>query len=308
MNIVISEFMEQAAVAALSARHRVIYEPDLVHDLPRMAELMTDCDALIVRNRTQVNADLLSLAADLSIVGRLGMSMDNIDTAACVARNVTVVSAAGADAISVAEYVIGAILNMRRNVFGLSDEVAGGRWPRQLGASGAEVFAQTLGLVGFGHTARQTAQIARGLGMRVLAHDPAISVDAAIWGLNGTRPGDLSVLLSESDFVSLHVPLTSDTRGLIGARQVALMKPGAFLINTSRGGVVDEAAVVAALQSGHLGGVAFDVFEREPLPADSIWAAAPNALLTPHIAGLTPQSNARASDLVARKILAHFEA
>lgn len=299
--------MQSQAVAALQARHRVIYEPALADDLPRLAELVMECDALIVGNRTQVNEDLLSIATELSIVGRLGAELTNIDVAACVARNITVASAAGANAIAVAEYVIGAILNMRRNVYGLSEEVAAGRWPQQAGAAGGEAHRQRLGLIGFGHTARHTAQIARGLGMQVVAYDPAIAADAAIWGLHGTRPSDLALLLTHSDFISLHLPLTETNRGLIGEREIARMQPGAFLINASAGGIVDEAAVVAALKAGHLAGVAFDVFAQEPLPANTIWAGAPNAMLTPHIAGLTEQSSTRVSDMIARKVLAHFE-
>jgi (S)-sulfolactate dehydrogenase len=224
-----------------------------------------------------------------------------------VARNITVVSAAGANAVSVAEYVIGAILLMRRNVFGLAEDVAAGRWPRQSGGAGREARGARLGLVGFGHTARHTAQIARGLGMDIMACDPAIAPDAAIWSLHGAKPTDLAVLLSESDFVSLHLPLTDATRGVIGPRQIALMKPGSFLINTASGGVVDESAVVAALHSGHLGGAAVDVFAREPLPKDSIWADAPNVMLSPHVAGVTQDSIARASDVVAKKVLGHFD-
>jgi (S)-sulfolactate dehydrogenase len=247
------------------------------------------------------------MAGELSIVGRLGAGLENIDVAACAARNITVVNAAGSDAVPVAEYVMGALLNMRRNVYGLSDEVAAGRWPRQTGAAGGELHAQRLGLIGFGHAARQTAQLARAFGMQVFAYDPAVAADAAIWGLHGARPSDLAMVLAESDVISVHVPLTDATRALLGARQIAQMKPGAFLINTAHGGVVDEAAVVSALKQGHLGGAAFDVFAQEPLLTGSVWADAPNVILTPHIAGITEQSSARMADVVARKILAHFD-
>jgi (S)-sulfolactate dehydrogenase len=306
VNIVISEFMESAAVAKLQVRHRVLYDPQLASDLPRLAEAMADCDALVVGSRTDVSADLLSLSTEISLVGCLGPALGNVDLSACVARNITVVSAAGGNAVSVAEYVIGAILTMRRNVFGLSDEVATGQWPHAAGGAGREAKGARLGLVGYGHTARQTAQIARALGMEVMAFDPAIAADAAIWSLHGARPTDLPLLLSECDFVSLHLPLTDASRGLMGARQIALMKPGAFLINTSQGGIVDEAAVVAALRAGNLAGAAFDVFEQEPLPADSVWKDAPNAMLSPHIAGITQESSARVSEVVASKVLAHF--
>jgi (S)-sulfolactate dehydrogenase len=307
VNIVISEFMEPAAVALLQARHRVMYEPGAGHDLPRLAELVMHCDALIVREHTPVNQDLIALATELSVVGRLSGNASNIDMAACVARNIAVLTVEGTHAVPVSEYVIGAILNMRRNVFGLSEAVAAGQWPHKDAAMGGEVHGQRLGLVGFGQNARQTALLARTLGMQIVAYDPALAHNAAIWQLHGARPSDLAALLAQSDVVSVHLPAVASTRGMLGAAQIALMKPGAMLINTSHGGIVDEVAVVAALKSGRLGGAAFDVFAQEPLPAGSVWHDAPNAMLTPHVAGLTLHTGARASELMARKVLAHFE-
>jgi (S)-sulfolactate dehydrogenase len=298
--------MEPAAVSLLQARHRVVYEPGAGHDLPRLAELVMQCDALIVREHTPVSQDLIDLASQLLLVGRLGKAAGNIDMAACVARDITVLTVEDTHAIAVAEYVMGAILTMRRNVFGFSDEVMTGQWPHKAAAMGGEIHSVRLGLIGFGQTARQTASLARAFGMHITAHDPALAHNAAIWQLHGTRPSDLPTLLAQSDVVSVHLPAVPGTRGMLGASQIALMKPGALLINTSHGGIVDELAVVAALKAGRLGGVAFDVFAQEPLIAGSVWRDAPNAMLTPHIAGLTAQTGLRASEMMARKVLTHF--
>ena len=162
---------------------------------------------------------------------------------------------------------------------------------------GGEISGKVLGLVGFGGIARDVALRARACGMRVMAYDPFLPAGAPGWGKTGGGPGALETLLAEADAVSLHVPLTPDTRQLFDAGRLARMKPGAVLINTARGGIVEEAALADALRSGRLAGAMVDVFEKEPLPAD-----VPNCLLTPQIAGVTRESNVRVSAVVARKV------
>jgi len=163
-------------------------------------------------------------------------------------------------------------------------------------------------VVGFGDIGRRTARLARALGMSVIAHDVAVPAQSALWRDEGVEPHDLDALLAEADVVTLHVPLVAATRNLIDARRLAAMKRGAILVNTARGGVVDEAAVAAALASGQLGGAALDVFDAEPLPAGSPLAGAPNLLLTPHVAGLTQESNVRVSTMIAERVLAALAA
>ena len=172
-------------------------------------------------------------------------------------------------------------------------------------SNGRELAGKTLGIVGFGGIGRLAGRLGRALGMRVIGFDPQIA--RVVRGVERRRrasPAALDALLAEADVVTLHVPLVAATRHLIDAARLARMKPGAILINTARGGVVDEAAVAAALQSGRLGGAALDVFEQEPLPAGSPLAGCPNLLLTPHIAGVTAESNARVSTLIAEKVAA----
>jgi (S)-sulfolactate dehydrogenase len=238
-----------------------------------------------------------------AVVGRLGVGLDNIDLEACAARGIAVVPATGANAIAVAEYVIATAMLLLRGAYRSTAEVAAGGWPRQALGNGREIGARTLGLIGFGSIGRHTARLARGVGMRVVATDAMLEAsDPAFAEANVTAVG-LDELLATADVVSLHVPLLAATCGLMDAARIAAMKPGAVLINTARGGIVDEAAVAGALRSGHLGGAALDVFEHEPLAADHAFAGCPNLLLTPHIAGVTAEANERVSLLIADKVL-----
>jgi (S)-sulfolactate dehydrogenase len=199
----------------------------------------------------------------------------------------------------VAEYVISGILMlMRSRAYFATNEVIAGDWPRTR-LMGREVEGKTLGLVGFGAIGRDVAARAIALGMRVIANDPFIERDDKIWVKAGVSPCDLQYLLRQSDVVSIHTPLTDQTRNLIDGAALRTLKSGAMLINTARGGVVDERALVELLESGALGGAMLDVFETEPLPADSRFKGVPNLILTPHIAGVTEESNARVSAMVA---------
>jgi (S)-sulfolactate dehydrogenase len=170
-------------------------------------------------------------------------------------------------------------------------------------SNGREIHGKTLGLIGFGGIGQLSARLAQALGMRVLAHDPMLAPDAPLWQQSGVECASMAEVLARCDVVSLHVPLTDSTRHLIDAAALAAMRQGALLINTSRGGIVDEAALAQALRSGHLGGAAIDVFEAEPLPAGSPLADTPNTILTPHIAGVTLESNTRVSSLIAERVI-----
>ena len=304
MRIVISEFMDDAAVTQLAAAHDTLYDKGLA-DRPReLAAALAGADALIVRNRTKVDRELLAAGAALKVVGRLGVGLDNIDVDACGERGIEVIPATGANALAVAEYVIGAAMFLLRGAYASSDAVAQGKWPRGALSNGRELAGKTLGVVGFGGIGRLAGRLGRTLGMRVIGFDAQIAPYARIWSDEATAAYGLDALLAEADVVTLHVPLTDATRHLIDATRLAQMKPGAILINPARGGVVDEPAVAAALESGRLAGAALDVFEQEPLPGGSPLAGCPNLLLTPHIAGVTAESNARVSKLIADKVAA----
>ncbi len=298
--------MDEAAIATLNERFHSHYDPGLVDRPDDLVAAMAGAKALIVRNRTQVTGALLAAAPDLQCVGRLGVGLDNIDLAACEARGIAVYPAAGANNISVAEYVVTAVLVLLRRAWFASADVAAGLWPRQ-DLIGREAAGKVLGLIGFGAIARETALRAAALRMDIIAFDPFLKDDDPAW--SHARRVKFDELLAEADAVSLHVPLTDQTRHLINGAALARLKPDAVLINAARGGIVDEPALAEALRNGQLAGAALDVFEAEPLPAKAgaAFAGLSNIILTPHIAGVTEESNVRASAMTAANVLRHLK-
>lgn len=300
-DVVVTEFIEESALADLSREYSVVYDPELVNKPEEIKLLAAEAPALIVRNMTQVRGDVLAACKALKVIGRLGVGLDNIDMEACRARGIQVFPATGANAVAVAEYVIAAAMVGLRNIWNVSDKVAGGWWDRQT-LIFREISGKTLGLVGFGMIAREVATRARALGMRVNAYDPNILPGDPAWTNLGVAHLDLVPLLGASDVVSIHTPLLPSTRNLIDVAALALMKPDAILINTARGGVIDEAAVVAALRLKRLGMAFLDVLEKEPPPANSMFRGVPNLVLTPHVAGNTVESNVRVSSLTVQNV------
>jgi (S)-sulfolactate dehydrogenase len=305
-DIVISEFMAEDSVARLRRYHAVHYDPDLVNQPAALAAEIADARILIVRNRTPVTAALLDRAPNLKAVGRLGIGLDNIDQAACAQRGIQVMPATGANTDAVAEYVIAAALMLRRGAYHSSDAVLSGAWPRAE-LVGREVTSATIGFIGFGAIARAVWARADALGMTAIAYDPLIPGDDPVWQEMEVEQASLEDLLASADIVSLHVPLSDQTRGLLGRDALARMKDSAILINTARGGIIDEAALAEALKAGRLGGAAIDVFAEEPLGADTPLRAAPRLIATPHIAGVTEESNQRVSDMIAERVLSVLE-
>ncbi len=303
MNVVICEFMDEQAVQRLREQHSVSYDPSLVDDPPRLLGQGATADALIVRNRTQVRGELLAVLGRCRVVGRLGVGLDNIDVAGCEEKGIQVVPATGANALSVAEYVVATAIVLLRGAYLSTAEVAAGKWPRQRLGEGREAAGKTLGLVGFGAIGQLTARLARSLGFNVIGFDAMLDADHPAYASTGARCAGLEEVITTADVVSLHVPLVDSTRGMFDAARIDSMKPGAVLINTARGGIVDEAALAAALRKGHLGGAAIDVFAAEPLPRSAHFEGCPNLILTPHIAGVSAESNARVSALIAERVL-----
>jgi len=301
--IVITEFIDERALPALRAKHDVLYDAKLVDDMPRLLKEAAATDAIVARNRTQVRGELLAALKQCRVVGRLGVGLDNIDVPACEARGMKVIPATGANALSVAEYVIGSAMLLLRGAYQSTGAVAAGRWPRNALSNGRETSGKTLGLIGFGSIGQLTAKLAQALGMSVIAYDAMMDADHPAFASSSVRAAGLDEVIATADVVSLHVPLVDTTRNLFNAARIASMKRGAVLINTARGGIVDEVALAAALRSGHLGGAAIDVFGQEPLPASAHLVDCPNLLLTPHIAGVTAEANERVSFLIADKVL-----
>lgn len=306
-DVLISEFMDESAAAELIAEYDVHWDPTLWSKRDELMAQIREARAIIVRNATQVDAELLANARALKVVARMGVGLDNIDVDACRSRDIEVCPSIGANALSVAEYVItAALVLLRGQAFRSTARLVNGEWPRESLARGVELSGRTIGIIGFGSIGQVTGEKARAVGMNVIAYDAMLPADAPAW--QGVKRTDLASLIGEADVVSLHCPLTPETRDLIGPDEMARMQPGAILINSARGGIVNEAACAAALRSGHLGGAALDTFDREPIePAvGALFAGLDNVILTPHIAGVTVEANRRIADVAVvnvRRIL-----
>lgn len=263
--------------------------------------LLRDAHGLIVRSETKVTAALLAQAPSLVVVGRAGVGVDNIDVEEATRRGIVVVNAPTGNTVAAAEHTVALLLAVARRIPQAHASLQRGEWKRPL-FLGAQVRGKTLGIIGLGRVGSQVAQRAQGLQMRVIAYDPFVSAEMA--QQMGVTLVPLERLLREADFVSLHVPLTPATRHLIGEQQLALMKPGAYLINTARGEVVDEEALLRALEEGRLAGAALDVFRVEPPPPDHPLLRHPKVVVTPHLGASTEEAQAEVATEVVQQVLA----
>ena len=271
---------------------------------PALAELLPQAHALIVRSETRVTAELLEQAACLRVIGRAGAGVDTIDVPAATARGIVVVNAPGGNAVAAAEHSLALMFALARRVAPADASMKRGEWLRSR-YIGTELTGKTLGLVGLGRVGGEVARRALGLDMRVLVYDPYVPDEHA--RRNGLEPVDLELLLESSDFVSLHVPLTEATRGLLSAARIDRMRPGAFLVNCARGGLVDEAALLQALDSGRLGGAGVDVYVEEPVSPDDPLPRHPKVVATPHLGASTVEAQANVAAQVASEVLAILE-
>ena len=301
-SILISEFITSQALETLRSKHAVVYEPELHKDRPALIAALQNIDALVVRNLTQVNEEILVGAPRLKVVGRLGVGLENIELPACAKRNIKVIPATGANAESVAEYVVGAAVALTRGFIPATISTLKGEWPRPRFSTYHEFLGKTVGIIGFGSIGRVVAKKANAFGLKCLAYDPMLTQSSV--DLDGfTVPLlPLDQVLSSSDVITLHLPFLPETKNLFNAATLDQMKKGACLINTARGGIVDEKALVERLRSGHLGGAAIDVFEGEPAKDLSRFSGIENLILTPHVAGVTHESNERVSQMIADEV------
>lgn len=306
-DVIVTEFMDELGLEPLRQRFDVVYDAKLVDDRARLLGSLAGARALIVRNRTRVDDSVLAAGPQIEVVGRLGVGLDNIDLGACRKRGVKVLAAEGANEVSVAEYVVaGAIMLLRAGAFHVTGEVIAGKWPREK-VIGQDIMGKTFGLLGFGAIARQVAKRMAPFGVRLLACDPFVPADDAAWRELAVERASIEDLLARSDIVSIHTPLTAKTRHMIGETAIASMRKGAVIINTARGGIIEERALAAALRSGYIGGALLDVVEEEPLRDATHLQDVPNLILVPHVAGVTRQSNLRISELTGRNVLAVLE-
>ena len=265
-----------------------------------LMKIIGEYDAMIVRGRTKVTAAVFNTGRKLRVVGRAGVGVDNIDLVAAKAQNVRVVNAPQSTSLAVAELTLGHLLAVARAVPRGDYNMKKGLWiKKQL--EGVELFGKTLGIIGIGNIGSAVAQRAAAFGMYVLAYDIFKSAEEV--ALRNARMVPLDELYSTSDYVSLHVPLTDKTRGMIDADAIAKMKPGVRIISTARGGVINETALLDALNSGHVAAAGLDVFAQEP-PGLTDLVTHPNVVATPHIGAQTEEAQGRASVDIAREVLA----
>ena len=273
-------------------------------DMEKVKEVIAEVDALLVRSGFKVRRELLEIAPRLKVISRVGAGLDNIDVAYARKKGIEVLNVEGANALSVAEHTIAFILALAKNLFDFDRRVRKGEWDIRYAYRTFEIQGKTLGVVGFGLIGRETARLALGLGMRVLFYDPFVEGE---FGLPVERMNSLGDLLRESDFVSLHTPLNEHTRGMIGEKELRCMKPTAFLINVSRGAVVDMHALCRALQEKWIPGAATDVFTEEPPPANHALFSLENIILTPHVAGLTRECSERVAIKAVENLIRTLE-
>ena len=285
---------------ALGPGIEVDYRPDITRD--ELLKVAGDYEAFMVRSRTKIDRPVLEKATRLRLVARPGTGLDNVDVDYAKSRGVTVVNSPESLVEGVAEHVVLLMLALSRKLVQADTGTKAGRWEKN-SLMGTELRGKVLGVVGLGRIGRRIAEIAKTLGMSVLFYDVIAIPPEVVSGL-GAKVVSLDEVFSAADYVTLHVPMTPDTAHMVGTPRLERMKPTAFLINTSRGGVIDEDALAAALRAGRLGGAALDVFEKEP-PSGAILSA-PNTILTPHIGGQTEEAQASAITAIGEKVRAFF--
>lgn len=297
MKVLVAEPLAAEGLDLLGAEHEVDYRPQLTRD--DFLALLPEYEALVVRSGMKVDAEAISTGRRLTVIGRAGVGVDNIDVDAASAAGIIVVNAPTANTVAAAELTIGLIYSLARNIPAADASLRRGEW-RRSDFLGHELRGRTLGIVGLGKIGLTVAERARAMEMTLLGSDPYVNRDAA--APRAIELVELDELLRRSDVVTLHVPLNDATRGLIDAAALRLMKPGAFLVNVARGGVVDEAALAAALRDGRLAGAAIDVYEHEPV-RESPLLSAPNTVLTPHLGASTREAQQKAGVEVAEQVL-----
>ncbi len=280
-----------------------------VDDRPgrKEAEIITDVaqyDGIIVRSATKITPAILAAATNLKVVGRAGVGVDNVDLAAATSHGVVVMNTPLGNVVSAAEHSIALIFALARNLPAAHQEMREGKWNRK-DQIGVELEGKTLGVVGLGKIGQHVARVLKAAGMRVAGYDPFINPERA--AELGVELLALDELLRQADFVTMHTPKTPQTSGLLNRERLALMKPTARLINVARGGIVDAAALIEALEAGRLAGAALDVFDEEPLPADSPLRKARNLILTPHLGASTAEAQTKVAEAVARQFVAYFK-
>lgn len=291
VNPVLNEILEKNGL-------QITYEPEITAD--QILEKIENFEVIIVRSRTKITKDMIEKANKCQIIARVGVGLDNIDQAAAKEKNIRVINAVEGAMNAVAELVIGLMLSLAREIPRADREVRNGNWIKKE-LMGTELRGKYLGIVGLGNIGKRLGRLARALNMNIIGYD-VVPIDEEFSSEVGLMKADLGTLLSSSDYVSLHVPLLDSTKHLINAEKMSTMKNTSRIINTSRGGVIDEEALYEFLKDGKLGGAALDVFEVEPATSNNL-ASLPNFISTPHMGAQTKEAQSLAANVIAEKII-----
>lgn len=296
--ILIADGLSTEGIAFLEKLGEVNVNPKITAD--ELKAVLPAYQALVVRSRTKVNAAVIAAGSALQVIGRAGVGVDNIDVPAALAAGIVVVNSPMAASVSVAEHTLGLLLALARQIPAADASLKQGKWEKSA-FMGSELSGKTLGLLGLGRIGALVANRAVAFGMSVLAYDPYLT--PAQIAERHAQPATFDAVLQSADYLSLHLPLTAETRGLVSTAQLGRLKKGARVVCVARGGVLDEAALRAALDSGHIAGAALDVFENEP-PLPGSLAEHPRVIATPHVGAQTAEAQTRAGLAIAEEVSA----
>ena len=291
VNPVLNEILEKNGL-------QITYDPEITPE--QIQEKIENFEVVIVRSRTKITKDMIDKATKCQIIARVGVGLDNIDQAAAKEKNIRVINAVEGAMNAVAELVIGLMLSLAREIPRADREVRNGNWIKKE-LMGTELRGKYLGIVGLGNIGKRLGRLARALNMNIIGYD-VVPIDEEFSKEVGLMKADLGTLLASSDYVSLHVPLLDSTKHLINAEKMSTMKNTSRIINTSRGGVIDEEALYEFLKDGKLGGAALDVFEVDPATSNNL-ATLPNFISTPHMGAQTKEAQSLAANVIAEKII-----
>lgn len=303
IKILIADPISDSGLQVFQGNGRFHVETREKMSLDQLKKAVADADAVIVRSETKITADVLTSGKKIKIVGRAGVGVDNIDVVAASRQGVLVVNVPGGNTVSAAEHTLALLLALSRNIPQANAHLKSGEWKRSQ-FTGTELQGKTLGLVGLGRIGREVAKRAQSFGMTVMGYDPYASEDYAK-AFNITL-GTLEDVYKEADYISLHVPLNETTHHLLNAKTLPKLKAGVRIINCARGGIIDEQALLAAIQSGHVKGAALDVFEEEPPPKNHPLFALPQVIVTPHLGAATEEAQVKVAQELAETIRDYF--
>ncbi len=304
MRILVCDGLEKTGVDILAAAEGITVDERANIKADEIAEIISEYDGLIVRSKTQVTAELLERAARMRVIGRAGTGVDNIDVAAATRRGIVVMNAAAGNTVTTAEHTWAMLMALARQIPQAAASTKAGKWEKNK-FLGVELLHKTLGVIGLGRIGSTVAARARAFGMTVLAFDPYFTKEAA--REQGIELSSLDEIFASADFITIHTPLTDETRGLINAQSIAKMKDGVRIINCARGGLVDEAALADAISSGKVAGAALDVFEQEPLNADNPLLQLDRVICTPHLGASTQEAQLGVATMIAEQVLDYLQ-